>query len=227
MFRILIATATLLEVNALHEYLKKNWISQQPFVFQKGNVEVNVLVSGVGLPMMAYSLGKFFSLKPVNLAINAGIGGALDRKLRIGDVVQVISERFADLGAEHSDGSFEDVHEMGLIAPDMPPFEGAAMHNNQAGKFAFLPAAHGISVNKVHGHEMSIARLIPKYPDAAVESMEGAAFFYACLSEGIPFIEIRSISNEVAPRDKEKWNIPLAVDRLNETLIALLDSFLH
>ncbi|HMQ48593.1 MAG TPA: futalosine hydrolase [Saprospiraceae bacterium] len=226
MFRILIATATLLEINILHEYLKKNWISQQPFVFQKGNVEVNVLVTGVGLPMMAYSLGKFFSIKPVHFAINAGIGGAIDRQLSLGDVVQVISERFADLGAEQKDGSFEDLHEMGLIAADAPPFEKGRMWNEQAGTFAFLPTAHGLSVNKVHGHELSIARMVQKYPDAGVESMEGAAFFYAALIEKTPFLEIRAISNYVEPRNRESWDIPLAVNRLNETLVAILDSFL-
>ena len=52
--------------------------------------------------------------------------------------------------------------------------------------------------------------------------MEGAAFFYACLAEGVPFIEIRSVSNYVAERDKSQWNVPLAIQNLDKTLDHLL-----
>jgi futalosine hydrolase len=44
--------------------------------------------------------------------------------------------------------------------------------------------------------------------------MEGAAFFYICARESIPFVSIRAISNMVERRDRKKWNIPLAVDNL-------------
>jgi futalosine hydrolase len=57
---------------------------------------------------------------------------------------------------------------------------------------------------------------------ADLESMEGAAFFYACLAEGVPFIEIRSVSNYVAERDKSYWNIPLAIQKLDKTLDRLM-----
>lgn len=48
--------------------------------------------------------------------------------------------------------------------------------------------------------------------------MEGAAFFYVCIQEKVPFIEIRSVSNEVGERDRTKWNIPLALDSLKEAM---------
>jgi futalosine hydrolase len=40
--------------------------------------------------------------------------------------------------------------------------------------------------------------------------------------ENIPFLQLRTISNYVEVRDKSKWNIPLAVTNLNNTLLALL-----
>jgi futalosine hydrolase len=49
--------------------------------------------------------------------------------------------------------------------------------------------------------------------------MEGATFFYICSGEKIPFLAIRSISNRVEPRDKNKWNIPVALNNLSEKLI--------
>jgi len=63
---------------------------------------------------------------------------------------------------------------------------------------------------------------VDKY-NPAVESMEGAAFHYACLLEKIPFFQLRSISNYVEVRDKSKWKIPLAIQQLNENLITYIE----
>jgi len=52
--------------------------------------------------------------------------------------------------------------------------------------------------------------------------MEGAAFFYVCLQEKAPFIQIRSISNYVGEQDKSKWEISLAVKNLNNVLLDIL-----
>jgi futalosine hydrolase len=54
--------------------------------------------------------------------------------------------------------------------------------------------------------------------------MEGASFFYACEQAGIPGIQIRSISNLVERRNKENWQIGLAIKNLNNTLIQLFNS---
>ena len=54
--------------------------------------------------------------------------------------------------------------------------------------------------------------------------MEGAAFFYVCLQEKIPFLQIRSISNYVEKRNKSNWNIPLAIDNLNVVLLDIINS---
>jgi futalosine hydrolase len=54
------------------------------------------------------------------------------------------------------------------------------------------------------------------HPD--IETMEGAAFFYVCSKENIPFLALRAVSNRVEPRDKAKWNIPLALKNLSDEL---------
>jgi futalosine hydrolase len=51
-----------------------------------------------------------------------------------------------------------------------------------------------------------------------IESMEGAAFHYVCLSLGVPFLQIRSISNRVGERDKRKWEMKTAIANLNRAL---------
>ena len=45
--------------------------------------------------------------------------------------------------------------------------------------------------------------------------MEGAAFFQVCNTFNVPCIQIRAISNKVEHRNKDNWNLPLAIKNLN------------
>ena len=54
--------------------------------------------------------------------------------------------------------------------------------------------------------------------------MEGAAFFASCKRAGGDFIQIRAISNYVEKRDKSKWQMPLAIQNLNDFLINFVNS---
>ncbi|MEQ8703709.1 MAG: futalosine hydrolase [Phaeodactylibacter sp.] len=222
---ILIVAATPFEIAALRAHLKSKFVQTAEHQFQKGDITVALLITGVGLPLTGYALGRVLALEEWNLVINAGIAGTLTSRFSPGSVVQVVTERFADLGVEEADGSFTSVHAMGLIEKGQPPFEeDGRMRNQHAQGFDFLPQAQGISVNRVHGSAASIEQLRARYPDAEVESMEGAAFFYACLMEKIPFLEIRAVSNFVEPRNRDNWEVEKALSALNETLIELLSS---
>ncbi|HSN50370.1 MAG TPA: hypothetical protein VLR52_03985, partial [Bacteroidales bacterium] len=64
---------------------------------------------------------------------------------------------------------------------------------------------------------------IIKHWNPDIESMEGAAFFYACFMENVRCMQIRSISNRVEERDKSRWNLDLAFKNLNKTLLNLLN----
>ena len=55
--------------------------------------------------------------------------------------------------------------------------------------------------------------------------MEGAALHYVCLQQSVPFLQIRSISNEVGERDKSKWRMKEAVENLNTELIKLITGY--
>ncbi len=209
----------------LEQYLRKAYVSHGDAQFQYGALNVTLLITGVGLTATAYGLGKVLATNRYDLVVNAGICGALDRSIPLGEVVQVVSESFGDLGAEEADGRFTDAFALGLIAPDQPPFQKGLLYNEAGASFDFLPKAKGVSVNRVHGAEHSIAALMQR-SDAQVESMEGAAFFYACLMAEVPFLEVRAVSNYVEPRNKDNWNIPLAIDRLNEVLVEMVGNVL-
>lgn len=213
---ILLVAATSFEIVPTQQWLEAHFERRAEHHFSRENLNVHLVVTGVGSVATAFRLGHLFAGFQADWAINAGIAGAFDPALPIGTVVQVQRERFGDLGVEEADGRFTDMFEMGF-APQaewinpMPPLPG-------------LPVCNSLTVNKVHGAEHSIQRIREKYPEVQVESMEGAAFFYACQAAGLRFCEIRAISNKVEPRNREAWDIPLAITRLNEVLISLLEA---
>ncbi len=220
---ILLVAATPLELAPLHQLLAPCLQPDSSFVM--GEMRVRTIATGIGTTATAFAMGTVLATTPPDFAINIGIAGTLDDALILGSVVHVVSERFADLGIEERDGSFHDLFEIGLQSTDQPPFTRGRMLDPRAQHAAFLPQANGITVGKVHGSAASIASLRARYPDAQVESMEGAAFFYACLLAEVPFMQIRGISNLVEPRNRANWQITEAIDAVTkvvwDTLAAL------
>jgi futalosine hydrolase len=154
--------------------------------------------------------------------VNIGIAGSFTERLPVGSVCNVNKEYFGDCGIQTPKGFFTlfDEH---ILNDNTFPFVNGALHAPAppAGFIAGLPAATGITVHTVSGESQRIAELQAHFsPD--IETMESAAFFYVCLQEKIPFLALRAISNRVEPRDKSKWNIPLALQNLGNVLKNIL-----
>ena len=218
---ILIVAATVFEIAPLTAKLEADFEVITKFHYRKNDKNIHILITGVGMTATAFALGRALA-KPdfIDVAFNIGIAGAYNRNLTIGDVVFVATERFGDLGVEESDGSFIDMIELGLIESDAHPFSGGQLIN--AAEFDLLPSVHGITVNKVNGSAKSIDAITTKYKGIDIETMEGAAFAFACLQTNTPFYQVRGISNYVEPRNRDNWNLPLAIDNLNEVTFGLL-----
>lgn len=219
---LLIVSATAFEIAPLLQYLQEKFIEHEPSHFHRGELKIAVLLTGVGMPLTAFAMGKVLTLKKYDLAINAGIAGSYNPNLQIGDVVEVTSDYFGDLGAEEANGDFISIFTLNFIQPNQFPFTNTILQNPDPG--AFLPAAKGLTVNKVSGSQASIDA-IKKHNTAAIETMESAAFFYACLMEKQAFLALRAISNYVEPRNRDNWNIPLAIENLNKILIEMINNF--
>jgi futalosine hydrolase len=219
---VLIAVPTQKEIEPFIKQLKGGFIEHKPNCFTQGALSIEVLISGVGCVLTTYHLSKrIFSRKP-DLAILAGIGGSFNSNFQIGQVVHVISERFGDMGAETQDGQLLDLYDLGLSKPGSFPFDGQLLVNKQASGYEFLPLVSGLTVNKVHGSSNSIVNVKQKY-NTDIENMEGAAFFYVCLLENVPFLEIRAISNYVEVRNRTNWDIDLATRNLSISLIEIIE----
>ncbi|MBE7176663.1 MAG: futalosine hydrolase [Mucilaginibacter polytrichastri] len=207
MTSILLVAATAAEIAPL----PKTW---------PAGVQVEVLISGVGMVATTASLTKKLGEKGFDLAIQAGIAGSFRRDIQPGDVFEVTEDRFSELGAEDGE-SFLPIEELGFgsgCATPLKPFSPGIFPQ------IALPAADAITVNTVHGNERTIELLRHRFP-VALESMEGAAFFYVCELFKQPCLQIRAVSNYVERRNRANWNIGLAVKNLNNTLGELLSRF--
>jgi futalosine hydrolase len=188
------------------------------------NLELDVLLSGVGMVATAYWSGRTLTGRSYDVAINAGICGSFDRRIPIGEVVNVVEDSFPEMGAE--DGEyFLSLIDLDLLGRDEFPFTNGVIENRDMFDHHALNSLRrvkGITVNKVHGHADSILNLL-KDSRPEIETMEGAAFLYACQSIGLKCLQLRAVSNYVETRDRTSWNIPLAIKNLNLTLKELLD----
>jgi futalosine hydrolase len=217
--KILIVAATRFEIAPLLEKMEMVRDSGGKLVSCKyKTAEIDFLITGAGMVATAFYSGKALN-DSYDVAFNIGICGSFNRNLDIGAVVNVHEDCFSELGAEN-DLEFLTLHELSL--------EGATtIINNKYGSLnpiiEMLPKVNGITVNKVHGNEHSIEKTFAKF-HPMVESMEGAAFMFACESEDIPYVQIRSVSNYVEKRNKEAWNIPLAIENLNNKMLEILNS---
>lgn len=177
---------------------------------------IDVLVTGVGMVATAFALGKRLSTTRYDLLLNVGIAGSFNRDIPLGEVVHIHRDTFAELGAEDGE-QFVDSETLGLASHTYsgPEVAHAAI--------ARLRRCTGITVNRVHGNEHTIAEVIHRiHPDT--ESMEGAAVFYAAHQAKLPATQVRAISNYVERRNKSSWQISLAVENLNRWLTAFARS---
>lgn len=177
----------------------------------------SLLITGVGLTATAYQLGKILALNSFERALNLGVAGAIDGSIPIATVVEVVSDEFADLGAEDND-QFISLFEMNLLKANEPPFvNGKLVPMGGWNHEGNLLKVTGASVNTVHGNAENIARFKSRC-SAQVESMEGAAFFYACAMAGVSSMQIRAISNYVESRNRDNWKLYEALAALSVCL---------
>jgi len=210
--KILLVAATTAEIAPT-----VHWLAGQPVSAQE---RIEVLLTGVGLMATTFALTRALSDSHYDIVIGAGIAGAFDTSLMLGECVVVQSEQLGDLGAEDHE-EFLDVFDLGLQHGDNAPFVDDQLPNMFTGRpfdIGHLRTVTGITVNTVSGSATTIAARTTRY-GAQVESMEGAALHYVCLQMDQPFLQLRAISNYVTPRDRAAWKIGEAVTALNAQLI--------
>ena len=210
--RIGIVAATDFEIRPAIDYIQR---------LQAAMHSYTVMITGVGMLATTYHLTSQLCKGSFDTLLQAGIGGSFSDKYQLADVVLIREEVVGDLGVQEHE--FKDIFDMGFANPDLFPFTDKALINPSVSNwhpFNF-PLAKGVTVNEITTQPDRIETIRRKY-GSEIESMEGAAFHYVCLQHGIPFIQLRAVSNYPGERDKTKWKIREAVEALNSRLIRII-----
>ncbi len=215
MIKILIVAATSSEAAFLSHTVRKAKAGQLLSLPPSHNMKIDLLIPGPGITATAYHLGKHFSLNKYDLAINIGICGSMDPEIVPVRVVNIYSDQFGDFGAEDGRENL-DIFDLELLKKNEFPFKNGMLNATYTGNLSTikaLPRVKGITVQRAHGSAARIKNTLKKY-GPVMESMEGAAFFYACKMEKIPCLQIRAVSNKVERRNRNNWKIKEATDAL-------------
>lgn len=208
----LIVAATPIEIGPLINTLSKP---------SRIKIDIDLLISGIGLTATTYALQKQLQIKKPDLVIQAGVGGCFDKNIPLGTVMAIKKDTIADQSVVELD-RLKTLFDLQLVPADQFPYTRRWLVNRNALlKKISLPVVSAISVNEI----TTDPKKVKFYDDTfapVIESMEGAALHYVCLMEKIPFLQVRSVSNYIAERNKKNWNLQGAVARLNKSLLQLL-----
>lgn len=195
---------------------------------EQNALDITYMLTGIGTTSTSYRLTKMLteSSPSFALAINIGIAGSFSDEFPLGSVARIEREFFGDVGFETYSG-FQTLFDYNILDADTFPFKGGALITPELSSEveAILKQynrATAVTVQTVSGLPEKRNQLQNDFKPQ-VESMEGAAFFYVCLLEKIPFVELRSVSNEVGERDRSKWDIPLALSSLRDSVRTLME----
>jgi futalosine hydrolase len=215
--QILLCAATPFEIQPTLDFLVK----------AQRTDEVECLITGVGLLATTYALTKAMVGKKPGIIIQAGIAGAFHTDLSLAQCVVVDRESLGDTGVMEA-GRFQSLFTMGLLSANQHPWKDTWLPNPHMELLLStgLPALPATTIAEISTNPESI-HYLKNGLGAALESMEGAALHYIALQEGIPFLQLRSISNYVGERDKENWRLKESIESLNTHLQRILLKLLN
>ncbi|MDO3701519.1 futalosine hydrolase [Micromonospora sp. C28SCA-DRY-2] len=191
--------------------------------------DVVVVPVGVGPAVAGAATARLLALaeaagRPYQGVLSAGVAGGFAGAVAVGGTVLGTRSVAADLGAE-SPAGFIPIDELG-----MPPellgggIAVAADPDLLATLQSALPEATVgavLTVSTVTGTAESTEELRRRHPDAVAEAMEGYGVAVAASHAGLPFVELRTISNPIGPRDRDAWRMREALAALTTAAAAL------
>ncbi len=236
---ILVAAATAIELRAAVAPLVEN-VPPLPgegecVTIRAGARGLALLVTGVGPLNAAFSLGHVLGdIGRFQGLLHVGIGGSYDvEHLPLCAVAVANEEFYPDYGVQEE---HELVHDaIGLAqakGPEGGVWERIPLYPRTAAQaldlrpeaveyLEQLPQTGFLTGGRVSGTEAVGLALHRRY-GVLLENMEGFALALGCLRAGLPFLELRAVSNPCGVRDKALWNTRGALTALGETCARLL-----
>jgi futalosine hydrolase len=223
---------TLIDLERLEFPLGELWRGLLPTSGgREGGSPLHVYLAHLGIGKVNTAAGLALAIEKLNptAVIQFGIGGAyINSFASIGVVMAATHDVHIDSGVRTSEG-WQDMEKVGF----------ALLEKNSQRYYNLFPTDKTLTqlfvdaVNLPTGifatsetitGTFDESTAIQEQFDASIESMEGAAAAQVCLAFGVPFAEVRGVSNIVGERDKRNWDIPKAVKRVNEAVLQMLSS---
>jgi futalosine hydrolase len=176
---------------------------------------------GVGKVAAALALARRVLAERPAAVVLFGVAGAYPAGPAIGRACWVTRDWLADEGVETPAGflSLEDLG-LGVRGPFIADLALTDALDARLGPG--LPRVAGATVSTCSGTDARAAACQAACPGVAVESMEGAAVGAVCTALGIPWAQLRVISNRTGDRQRAGWDLPEALARLHEAMARLL-----
>ncbi|MBC15909.1 Futalosine hydrolase [Pseudodesulfovibrio profundus] len=222
---IAVVTATAKEMKSALGHAGAPSLGQGDIVsFKLGERVVLLAVCGVGLLNAALLMGRLMERGDVTGVVNFGIAGAYDvEEFPLGTTTYLWQEAWPEYGLLQEDGRV-DSKAIGFPQGEIdgkPVWDrvklfpvhdaetmGLTLHDRWA-------RAAGVSVNSVTGTPER-AGWLKMACNGDVENMEGYALAFAAKQVGLPFLELRTVSNLVGSRYAEDWDLPGAFAALGQ-----------
>jgi len=171
---------------------------------------------GVGKTAATLGLARVLAQGGVEAVVAIGVAGAYRRAdgPGIAERCLVESDVLADEGVRHPDG-FTDLAALGL--GNIGPFAADAELLARANAVLGARLVSAATVSTCSGTD-ALADELATRSAAAIETMEGAAIASVCAAFGVPWIQLRVISNFTGDRDRAAWDLPRALAGLGQAI---------
>ncbi|WP_103104374.1 5'-methylthioadenosine/adenosylhomocysteine nucleosidase [Brevibacillus reuszeri] len=185
-------------------------------------IEVIIVKTGIGKVNAAVGTTLLISQFSPDYIVNVGVAGSFRDNIKIGDVVVASEVRHHDVnvtlfGYEHGQ------------VPELPPSFQADPKLVQLAAQSTLPLVHvGLVVSGDHyfdDHE-TVDKIRSTFPSVFAAEMEAASIGHVCWMAGVPFLIIRTISDQPGNKGQESFHehIHHASTTSAELLLKLLEA---
>jgi futalosine hydrolase len=216
--RLLVLVSTSIEARALLAHARHGDIPdiQTPtgdWMIIPVNRRSDLVLTGVGKANASAACARL--LNPSHAGVlNIGVAGALPGSgLSLGEILLSTRSVYADEGLLTPD-AFIDCESMGF---PLGPFAGNAIPIHAPWLPALSPLAARAgpiaTVSTCSGTD-TLAESVANRTGALAEAMEGAAIGHVAARLGVPFAEIRAISNSTGNRSRQVWDMSAALGAL-------------
>jgi futalosine hydrolase len=195
---------------------KRGWLGRV------GRAPVVGVIAGMGKTNAGHALTALFEARAVRALIGFGVAGAYPGSgIEVGGTALASGEHYGDEGVD-TPGGWISTEGIGIplverdgtrAYNDLPvdPVLLEASRNALAAEGIEVAVGRFVTVSCCSGTEARGRELARRF-GAICETMEGAAYAHLALLYGIPFLEVRGISNRVEDRDLSAWKLREAAE---------------